>query len=283
MVTKLIAPTPSFPPPTPPRPRSECHPPRLPSRFEVCPWNLGQLSGRWWDLAGEAGFRNPRLPNHCFYTSQLIWSQITPQPCPELEVGASYGGKGPIPCALKARGRDWKPQQPPRPLPLPSLSPGPPPAPLPVLCLGSSSPPGPHLQATQTLTSVSMTSPTRKEVTDTPRMRTSLRFFLRNTRGCMSTSAVTRLSTHTNCRSGWRIGGREAPQEAPSTALAQGSQGQPRQPPTHPPSKAPLGPWKGVCSDTRPAPAVPRPSRALSPHRAHCSLPPAHTPLCLGL
>lgn len=57
------------------------------------------------------------------------------------------------------------------------------------------------------LTSVSMIRPMRKEVTDTPKMRSSLRFFFRNTWGYMSTSAVTRLSTHTNWMKGpenWR-------------------------------------------------------------------------------
>lgn len=47
-------------------------------------------------------------------------------------------------------------------------------------------------------TSMSMMRPIRKENRDTAKRKSSLRFLRRNTAGYMSTTAVTRLSTHTN-------------------------------------------------------------------------------------
>lgn len=49
------------------------------------------------------------------------------------------------------------------------------------------------------LTSVSMMRPMKKESTATARMKSSLRCLRRKVDGYMSTTAVTRLSTHTNC------------------------------------------------------------------------------------
>lgn len=50
-------------------------------------------------------------------------------------------------------------------------------------------------------TSVNMMRPTRKETRLTANRKSSRRFLRRNTSGYMSTTAVTRLSTHTNWRS----------------------------------------------------------------------------------
>lgn len=52
-------------------------------------------------------------------------------------------------------------------------------------------------------TSISMIRPTKKEKRLTPKRKSSLRFLRRNTAGYMSTTAVTRLSTHTNW---WGVG-----------------------------------------------------------------------------
>lgn len=52
-------------------------------------------------------------------------------------------------------------------------------------------------------TSISMMRPTKKEKRLTPKRKSSLRFLRRNTAGYMSTTAVTRLSTHTNW---WDVG-----------------------------------------------------------------------------
>lgn len=52
------------------------------------------------------------------------------------------------------------------------------------------------------LTSVHMMSPMKKETTDIPRISSSRRYPLLNVSGYMSTTAVTKLSTHTNCRRG---------------------------------------------------------------------------------
>lgn len=52
-----------------------------------------------------------------------------------------------------------------------------------------------------TPTSVNMMRPTRKETRLTANRKSSRRFLRRNTSGYMSTTAVTRLSTHTNWRS----------------------------------------------------------------------------------
>lgn len=49
-------------------------------------------------------------------------------------------------------------------------------------------------------TSVHMMSPMRKETTDIPRISSSRRYPLLKVSGYMSTTAVTKLSTHTNCR-----------------------------------------------------------------------------------
>lgn len=48
------------------------------------------------------------------------------------------------------------------------------------------------------LTSVSMMRPRKKDTIATARMKSSLRFLRRKTEGYISTTAVTRLSTHTN-------------------------------------------------------------------------------------
>lgn len=55
------------------------------------------------------------------------------------------------------------------------------------------------------LTSVHMMSPMKKETTDIPRISSSRRYPLLNVSGYMSTTAVTKLSTHTNCRRGHLI------------------------------------------------------------------------------
>lgn len=48
-------------------------------------------------------------------------------------------------------------------------------------------------------TSVHMMSPMKKETTDIPRISSSRRYPLLKVSGYMSTTAVTKLSTHTNC------------------------------------------------------------------------------------
>lgn len=164
----------------------------------------------------------------------------------------------------------------------------------------ASPPPQDPPASPHTLTSVSMTSPTRKEVTDTPRMRTSLRFFLRNTRGYMSTSAVTRLSTHTNWTRGRGVGG-QARHHPPTEklrqpALAHRSRRQPCLPPDSPecplhgwgwihPPKLPLVPGRASPPDMRPAPSCFKGLQGITfnvGEQARCFPPTTHAHHCLS-